>query len=84
MYSLLFTPTIERQLKKLKNKDKKTFERIAKKILEIQENPEHYKPLRNMLKGCRRAHIDPFIIIFELEQKTIILHYIKHHDKAYI
>ena len=56
---------------------------LTKKLKEIRENPEHYKPLRNVLKGMRRAHLDPFIIIFEINNDLVIVHYVKHHDKAY-
>ena len=82
-YNFLFTPSFEKQLKKIKQKDSILFERLSKKLKEIKQNPEHYKPLRNVLKGCRRAHIDPFVVVFEVKENTIILHYIKHHDEAY-
>ena len=82
-YDVRFTPTFEKQLKKMKQKDNVLFERVGKKIKEIRKNPYHYKPLKNVLKGTRRAHLDPFIIIFSIEGKTISLHYEKHHDDAY-
>jgi len=82
-YQIQFTPFFENQLKKLKKKDKVLFERLIKKIKEVKQNPEHYKPLRNVLKGNRRAHLGPFIIIFEIRAGIIIMHYVKHHDKAY-
>ncbi len=82
-YELRFTPFFERQLKKLKKKDKVLFERLGKKLKELRRNPEHYKPLRNVLKGCRAAHIDPFVIVFEVKNNLITVHYVKHHDKAY-
>ena len=82
-YSIKLTPFFEKQLIKLKHKDKVLFDRLAKKLNEIRENPEHYKPLRNVLKGMRRAHLDPFIIIFEIENDLVIVHYVKHHDNAY-
>ena len=82
-HRIRFTPLFEKQLKKLKKKDKVLFERLTKKLKEIRSNPEHYKPLKNVLKGNRRAHIDPFIIIFEIEDDLITVHYVKHHDDAY-
>ncbi|MFH1409186.1 MAG: type II toxin-antitoxin system RelE/ParE family toxin, partial [Nanoarchaeota archaeon] len=63
-YYIRFTPFFEKQLKKLKKKDRVLFDRLGKKLKEIRNNPEHYKPLKNILKGNRRAHLDPFIIIF--------------------
>lgn len=82
-YKVFFTPSFEEQLRKIKKKDRVLFERVAKKLKEIQQNPEHYKPLRNILSGLRRAHIDPFVIVFEIREDLIIPHYVKHHDDAY-
>ena len=82
-YRIKFTPFFEKQLKKLKKKDKVLFERLANKLKEVRKNPEHYKPLKNVLKGNRRAHLDPFIILFEVEEDLITIHYVKHHDDAY-
>lgn len=82
-YKIRFTPFFEKQLKKLKKKDKNLFDRLTKKLKEIRRNPEYYKPLRNILKGNRRAHLDPFIIIFGVKEDLITVHYVKHHDKAY-
>lgn len=82
-YRIKFTPFFEKQLKKLKKRDVVLFERLVKKIKEIKQNPEHYKPLSNILKGNRRAHLDPFVIIFDIELDLITVHYMKHHDNAY-
>ena len=82
-YNLYFTPFFEKQLKRYKKKDPVLFERLGKKLIEIKNNPEHFKPLSNVLKGCRRAHLDPFVIIFEIQEGTIVVHYAKHHDLAY-
>ena len=82
-YSFQFTPFFEKQLRKFKSKDIVLFERLTKKLKEIRKNPEHYKPLRNVLAGCRGVHLDPFVIIFEIKGDLIIVHYVKHHDEAY-
>ena len=82
-YFIKFTPFFEKQLKKLKKKDRVLFERLIKKIKEIRQSPEHYKPLRNILKGNRRAHLDPFIVLFDVREDLITFHYVKHHDDAY-
>ena len=82
-YEIIFSLFFKKQLKKLKKKDRLLFIRLTKKIKEISENPEHYKPLKNELKGNRRAHLDPFVIVFETEKNLIKIHYVKHHNKAY-
>lgn len=82
-YQFQFTPFFEKQLKKFKQRDAVLFERLTKKLKEIAQNPEHYKPLGNVLAGCRGVHLDPFVIVFEVKGYTITIHYVKHHDKAY-
>lgn len=82
-YRFQFTPFLEKQLKKLKQKDAVLFERLTKKLKEISQNPERYKPLKNVLAGCRGVHLDPLVIVFEIKGDLIILHYVKHHDEAY-
>lgn len=82
-YCFKFTPFFEKQLKKLKKKDKVIFERLGKKLKELRQNPEHYKPLRNVLKGNRAAHLDPFVVVFDIKEDIITVHYVKHHDDAY-
>ena len=82
-YRIKFTPFFEKQLKKLKKKDKVLFERLGKKLKRLRKNPEHYKPLRNILKGNRAAHLNPFVIVFEINKDLITVHYVKHHDEAY-
>lgn len=82
-YQFKFTPFFEKQLKKLKKKDVVLFERLGKKLKELRQNPEHYKPLRNVLKGNRAAHLDPFVVVFDVKEDIITVHYVKHHDDAY-
>jgi len=82
-YQIKFTPFFEKQLKKLKKKDRVLFERLGKKLKEVRKNPEHYEPLKNVLKGNRRAHLDPSIIVFDIGGDLVTIHYVKHHDDAY-
>lgn len=83
-YEAYFTDEFKKQLKKLKKKDKLLLDRIKSKIKEILENPYHYKPLRNDLKGLRRVHVKSFILIFGLEKELVVFYYVKHHDDAYL
>ncbi len=82
-YRIKFTPFFEKQLKKLKKKDRVMFRRLTNKLKEIRHNPEHYKPLGNVLKGNRRAHVGSFIIVFDIKGDLITVYYFKHHDYAY-
>jgi len=46
MYNLEIKPELQKVLSKLCKKDKKTYEAVMKKIEEILQNPQHYKPLK--------------------------------------
>ncbi|MEK6974359.1 MAG: type II toxin-antitoxin system mRNA interferase toxin, RelE/StbE family [Nanoarchaeota archaeon] len=82
-YTLDFSEEFERSIKKLKKKDKVLFEQIQKKLIDIVENPEHYKPLRNILAGYRRIHFGSFVLIYTIDGKVIRIISLDHHDKAY-
>ena len=83
VYSVELSAEFEKSIKRLKKKDKVTFEQIQKKLLEIVENPEHYKPLRNVLAGYRRLHFGSFVLIYTIEGNIIRVISLDHHDKAY-
>ncbi len=83
MYRSEFTREFLDRMKKLKNRDSLLFKRLGSKIEEILENPTHYKPLRNDLKGTRRVHVGHFVIIFKIEDTTVVFISFKHHNDAY-
>lgn len=57
---------------------------IENKVKEILENPERYKPLRNMMAGERRVHIlKSFVLRYEVSKNTVTLVSFDHHDDAY-
>ena len=82
-YSIEFSAEFEKSMKKLKKKDKTAFEQIQKKLAEIVENPEHYKPLKNILAGFRRLHFGSFVLIYTIENNIVRIISLDHHDKAY-
>ena len=44
-YSIRFTPSFEKQLKKIKKKDRILFKRLATKLKEIKKNPDSFSAL---------------------------------------
>jgi YafQ family addiction module toxin component len=82
-YKVEFSSEFEKSFKKLKNKDKKLFSQIQKKLLDIIENPDHYKPLRNVLSGYRRIQFGSFVLIYKIDGNIIRVISLDHHDKAY-
>ena len=78
-----YTDEFIRRAKKLKKKNKTLMDQLDKKIDEILNNPEHYKPLKYDHKGKRRTHIGSFVVVFEIKEGVVIFHSFKHHDFAY-
>lgn len=85
MYSFEIKDELEKSLQRLAQKDKRHYQSVVKKILQIAENPEMGKPLRNVLKGRRRVHIGHFVLLYEVDEKDkrVIFVDFEHHDRAY-
>jgi len=68
-------------LGKLLKKDPQMYDRVRKKMQEILETPDHFKPLSNVLKHYRRAHVGHFVIAFRIieEQKMVRFVAYAHH-----
>ncbi|MBW6518275.1 MAG: type II toxin-antitoxin system RelE/ParE family toxin [ANME-2 cluster archaeon] len=84
-YTIQIDSTLEIKLDKLKKKDNSLHQRIILKIIEIGNNPELGKPLRNVLKGKRRVHIGSFVLLYLIDKKkqTVVFLEFEHHDNAY-
>lgn len=82
-YGIEFSDEFEKSIKKLKKKNKVLFQQIQKKLIELVQNPEHYKPLRNILAGYRRLKFGSFVLIYKIEGNTVRIISLDHHDRAY-
>lgn len=82
-YSIEFSEEFEKSMKKLKKRDKVLFQQIQKKLIELVETPEHYKPLRNVLAGYRGIHFGSFVLVYKIEDETVRIISLEHHDRAY-
>lgn len=82
-YIIEFSPQFEKSMKKLKKKDRASFNQIQKKLIELVQNPEHFKPLRNILAGYRRIHFGPFVLVYKIDENVVRIISLDHHDKAY-
>lgn len=83
VYSIEFSDECEKSFKKLKRRDLILFNQIRKKLEEIIKDPEHFKPLRNVLAGYRRIHFGSLVLIYKIEGETVRIISLDHHDKAY-
>ena len=78
-----FSPRLDKQLRKLKKKDPVMHKRVEKKVLEIIENPEPYKTLKYLHGKYKRVHIDPYVLLFTVEDDSVEFLALEHHDRAY-
>ena len=85
-YQFGIKPSCQETIKKMCKKNPVLERAIEKKITQIIENPNHYKPLKHDLAGERRVHImKSFVLKFEIDEarKTVVFITFSHHDEAY-
>lgn len=83
-YEFEITETLERKLRKLKNKNRILLLACRKKILEIIQNPYHYKHLQ--YEDRFRVHVGgSFVLTYRVfeDKKLVLFLDIEHHDNAY-
>jgi YafQ family addiction module toxin component len=83
VYQIEFSNQFEKSMKKLKKKDKTLYEQIQKKLIDLVQNPDHYKPSKNILAGYRRIHFGSFVLIYKIEGDIIRIISLDHHDQSY-
>ena len=84
-YDIEIGDKLQRKLKKLQNKDTQYYNAIISKTVQIAEVPQLGKPLRGVLKGKRRVHVGPFVLIYKINEneRVVTLIELEHHDDAY-
>jgi len=84
---IIISDELERTMKRLKRKDRKTFEALVKKIIQIssldRQTAQYFKNLRGEMREYKRAHLGSFVLLFKVEDDTIVFDRFVHHDKAY-
>ncbi len=84
VYSLKIRNHLEKTFKKISKKDPVQERALKRKIKQILKNPYRFKPLRKPMQGFRRVHVfGPFVMIYSVKEKTVILEDYDHHDKIY-
>ncbi|MBI2176564.1 type II toxin-antitoxin system mRNA interferase toxin, RelE/StbE family [Candidatus Woesearchaeota archaeon] len=85
-YAIEIHPKCQKEITRLSKKNGVLEEALKKKMAEILENPQHYKPLKGDLAGERRVHImKSFVLKFEISEPTKTVKFLSfaHHDEAY-
>lgn len=76
---------VDRIFKKLRKKDLAQFEALCRKINDILENPQQFKPLKSPMQHMRRVHIGSFVLVYDIDEdrKVVIIRRYEHHDNVY-
>jgi YafQ family addiction module toxin component len=85
MYAIENSEKIDKIFHKLSRKNPEQLEAIAKKLVEIAEDPHRFKPLSTVMKGFRRVHFGSFVLLFSIDEQrmTVVLEDYEHHDRVY-
>ena len=85
MYSLEVVETVNKIFKKLQKKDHAQFDAVKKKVNEILENPQQFKPLKNPMQHMRRGHVGSFVLVYDIDEarKVVTVRRYEHHDRVY-
>ena len=86
MYTPEIKPSCQKDIEKLCKKNPVLRNVLEKKMNEILENPQHYKPLKYDFAGEKRVHLmKNFVLKFEVNEinKIVTFIFFGHHDDAY-
>jgi len=79
-YQIVHTPRFERNFKKL------SFElqrRIAENVLLLEADPGVGKSLHGELKGLFSLRVGRYRVVYEIQERRIVLHAVAHRRAAY-
>jgi YafQ family addiction module toxin component len=84
-YDIEIGDKLRKKLEKLQSKDIQYYNAVIDKILQIAEVPQLGKPLCGILKGNRRVHVGPFVLIYKVDDNLHVVTLLEfaHHDDAY-
>jgi YafQ family addiction module toxin component len=76
---------VDKIFKKLQKKDAAQFEALNRKVSEILENPQKFKPLRHPMQHMRRVHVGSFVLVYDIDEvrKAVTIRRYEHHDNVY-
>ncbi len=76
---------VDRIFKKLRKKDSAQFEALSRKVNEILENPQQFKPLKRPMHHMRRVHVGSFVLVYDIDEarKVVTIRRYEHHDNVY-
>ena len=85
-YNLEIEPHCQGEIEKLCAKNKTLRDALDKKITQILEFPQRFKPLHAPMQNKRRVHVlKSFVLTYAINEaaRTVKLLAFTHHDDAY-
>ncbi len=85
-YALKVKPHLDKLFRKIGRRDPQQLNAIQKKISQIVEDPNRFKPLSGAMKNKRRVHVySSFVMVYEIHEneKIVELWDYDHHDNIY-
>lgn len=82
-YTLVLAPGFQSVLKKLKRQKPELLRELDRVIAKVLKDPSLGKPLRNVLKNCRRFQIGSHVLMYEINKAEVRLLDFDHHDRVY-
>ncbi len=83
MGRVIYSDEFSKVWKQVRRRDPAMARQVERKLVHIIAHPEHYKPLRNELKGLRRVHFGSYVLIYQYIGEDIVIFTLDHHDDAY-
>ena len=74
MYKIVLLAEAEQFYKKLFESDRSKFERVAKALESLRDNPFQGKPLKHQLKGKYSFRVGVYRIIYLVDKKIITVY----------
>jgi YafQ family addiction module toxin component len=85
-YDIELREHVAKIFEKLEKRDRTQLIAIRKKLAEIVEDPQKFKPLHPPMQSIRRVHIlKSFVLTYSVveEKHTIIIEDYAHHNEVY-
>ena len=85
---VILSSDFKKNVRAIKRKDKSLFDAVEKKISQIAsldvQSLHHFKNLRAPLQAYKRVHVGSYVLLFRVENDTVILEAFNHHDQVYM
>lgn len=85
-YNLYIEPGCAREIEGFCAKNRTLRDALDKKVIQVLEFPQRFKPLRAPMQNKRRVHVlKSFVLTYSIDEatRTVKLLAFTHHDEAY-